>query len=50
MHIKPFIKQKAIQHNGFNLHWPGGEKKDAKIFTAIKKDLVNRVVIKKNLT
>ena len=44
---EPFIEQRAIQHNSFNLHWLGGERKDARVLTAIKKDLVNRVVIKK---
>ena len=44
---EPFIGARDIQHNGFSLHWLGGERKDVRIFTAIRKDLVNRVVVEK---
>ena len=44
---EPFIGTRDIQHNGFSLHWPGGERKDARVLTAIRKDLANRVVIEK---
>ena len=44
---EPFIGTRDIQHNGFSLHWPGGERKDARVLTAIRKDLANRVVVEK---
>ena len=44
---EPFIGKRDIQHNGFNLYWPGGERRNARVFTIIRKDLTNRIVIEK---
>ena len=44
---EPFIGQRDIQHNGFNLHWPGGERRNARVLTVIRKDLTNKIVVEK---
>ena len=31
----------------YSTQWPGGERKDARVLTAIRKDLANRVVVEK---
>lgn len=42
---EPFIDNREISHRGFNLYWPQGERKEIRAMTAIKKDMVNKIVI-----
>ncbi len=42
---EPFIGSREIYHSGFNLYWPKGERKNIRVMTAVKKDLVDKVVV-----
>ena len=35
------------KYNGFNLHWPGEKRRAARVLIIIRKNLINRIVIKK---
>ena len=35
------------KYNSFNLYWLGEERRDARILIIIRKNLINRIVIKK---
>ena len=40
-----FIGNREIAHSRFNVYWPQGEKKNIRVLTAVKKDLVDKIVI-----
>lgn len=42
---EPFIGHREISHSGFNFYWPQGEKKNIRVMTAVRKDLVYKIVI-----
>ena len=41
----PFIGNREISHSGFNFYWPQGERKEIRVMIAIKKDLVDKIVV-----
>lgn len=42
---KLFIKNRNITHSAFNLYWLGKLKTEARILTAVKKWLVNKIIV-----
>ena len=42
---EPFIGKRDLQHNAFVIMWPEGERKDARVLTAVRRDILNRVVV-----
>ncbi len=44
---EPFIGNRSISHNGFNLYWPmsGENRKDIRVLTAVRKEVANNVVL-----
>lgn len=42
---EPFIGNREISHSGFNFYWPQGERKDVRVMTAVRKNLVDKIVI-----
>lgn len=40
-----FIGNRSISHSAFNFYWPGGLRNEARVLTAIKKELVSRIVV-----
>ena len=44
---EPFIGKRDIQHAGFLLMWPEGERYEARVLIAVRKDTLNQIVIDK---
>ncbi len=44
---KPFLGNRNLAHARFNLYWPSGtnDQKDMRVLIAIKKDILNKVII-----
>ena len=44
---EPFLGNRSISHSGFNLYWPSGtgNRKDMRVLIAVRKDILNKVVI-----
>jgi ribonuclease HI len=42
---EPFIGKKVLIHSAFNLYWPSGCRKDLRVMTAVRRDILNRVVV-----
>lgn len=42
---KPFIENRSISHNVFNFYWSKGLKNKVQVFTIIKKELVNKIIV-----
>lgn len=42
---EPFIGKRSISHGAFNFYCPGGEKTEARVLTAIKKELVDKIIV-----
>lgn len=40
-----FIWNKSITHSTFNFYWLEGLRNDARVFTAIKKELINKIIV-----
>lgn len=40
-----FIGNREISHIGFNFYWPQGEKKNIRVMTAVRKDLIDKIMI-----
>ena len=47
MHPGTFLGNQSLAHTGFNLYWPSGtdNRKDMRVLIAVRKDILNRVVI-----
>ena len=41
---EPFIGNKSTTHSAFNFYWPGGLTAEAQVLTAVKKELVNKII------
>lgn len=43
---EPFVGKLAISHSGFDFYWPedGGDRKNIRVLTAVRKDVVNQVI------
>ena len=48
---EPFIGNRSISHSGFNLYWPiaGENRRDIRVLTAVRKEIVNNVVLDNRL-
>ncbi len=42
-----FIGNRSISHSAFNFYWPRGLRNEAQVLTAVKKELVSRIVVDK---
>lgn len=42
---EPFIGNRSITHSAFNFYWPGGPRTDVRVLTAVKKELVNNIIV-----
>ena len=42
---EPFLGNRNITHSAFNFYWPGGSRTDARVLTAVKKELVNKIIV-----
>ena len=42
---EPFIGNRNITHSVFNFYWPGGSRTEARVLTAVKKELANRIIV-----
>lgn len=42
---EPFIGSRSISHGAFNFYWPGGLRNEVRVLTAIKKELVNKIIV-----
>ena len=42
---EPFIGNRSITHSAFNFYWPGGLRNEARVLTAVKKELVNKIIV-----
>ena len=42
---KPFIGNREISHSVFNFYWPQGNRSEIRVVTAIRKDLMDKLVI-----
>lgn len=42
---EPFIGNRSISHSAFNFYWPGGLRNEARVLTAVKKELMSRIVV-----
>ena len=40
-----FIGNREISHSGFNFYWPQGERKNIRVMTAVRKNLVDKIVV-----
>ena len=46
---EPFIRNKNITYSAFNFYLPGGSKTEARVLTAVKKKLANRIIVENQL-
>ncbi len=42
---EPFIGNREISHSGFNFYWPQGERKNIRVMTAVRKTLVDKIMV-----
>ena len=42
---EPFIGSRELCHSGFNFYWPERERRDIRVMTAVRKDLVDKIVV-----
>ena len=42
---EPFIGNREISYSGFNFYWPQGERKNIRVITTVKKELVTKIVV-----
>ncbi len=42
---EPFIGNREISHSGFNFYWPQGERKNIRVMTAVRRTLVDKIVV-----
>lgn len=42
---KSFIENKSITYSAFNLYWPRKLKTNARVFMAVKKKLVDKIIV-----
>lgn len=40
-----FVGNREISHSGFSFYWPQGRRKKIRVMIAIKKDLVDKIVV-----
>jgi hypothetical protein len=46
---EPFIGDKPLIHSAFNLYWPSGCRKNLRVLTVVRRDMLNRVVVESRL-
>ncbi len=42
---KPFIGNRELSHSIFNLYWPQRDRTAIRIMTAVRRDLVNKIIV-----
>ena len=42
---EPFISNREISHSAFNFYWPQGDRSEIRVVTAIRKDLMDKLVV-----
>lgn len=42
---EPFLGNRNICHSAFNFYWPGGSRTNARVLTAVTKELVNEIIV-----
>ena len=42
---EPFIGNREIAHSRFNFYWPQGERKNIRVMTVVRKELVDKIMI-----
>ena len=42
---EPFIGNREISHSGFNFYWPQGGKKNIRVMTEVRENLVDKIVV-----
>ncbi len=42
---EPSIGSREISHSGFNFYWPQGERKNIRVMTAVRRTLVDKIVV-----
>lgn len=42
---EPFIGNRSITHSALNFYWPGGQRAEVRVLTAVKKELVKKVIV-----
>ena len=42
---EPFIGNREISHSAFNFYWPQGDRSEIRVVTAIRKDLMDKLVV-----
>ena len=46
---EPFIGNRNITHSVFNFYWPGESRIEVRVLTAVKKELVNKIIVENRL-
>ena len=42
---EPFIRNREISHGVFNFYWPQGNRTEIRVMIAIRKDLLDKIVV-----
>lgn len=42
---EPFIGKRTITNSAFNFYWPGGLRNEAQVLIAIKRELINEIMV-----
>ena len=42
---EPFIGKKTLAYTAFNFYWPRGVRTEARVLTAVRKDILNKIVV-----
>ena len=40
-----FIGNREVSHSGFNFYWLQGERKNIRVMTAVKKEVIDKIVV-----
>lgn len=46
---EPFIRNKNIIYSAFHFYWLGRSRNKARVLTAVKKELANRIIVESEL-
>ncbi len=46
---EPFIGKRNISHGAFNFYWLGGERTESRVLTAVKKKLVDKIIVENRI-
>ena len=42
---EPYISNRELAHSAFNFYWPQGDRTAIKVMTAVRKDLLDKIVV-----